>query len=97
MPSVSKHHRLAVASRAVAAILGGYVLTALATATIAVFLPLLPAEASLAATMLSFALYACIVLWVFATRSARRAWAGIALSALVLAALLWLHRMVVGI
>ena len=69
---------------------------ALATAALAVFLPMPLAEATITATMLSIAIYACIVLWVFATRSAWRAWAGIALPALVLYALLWLRQLLVG-
>lgn len=96
MPPLSNSYRLAVASRALAAIVGGYALTALTTAALAVFLPMPRAEATLTATMLSFAIYGGIVLGVFATRTAWRAWAGIALPALVLWVLLWLQQLVAG-
>lgn len=96
MSSLSNSYRLAVASRALAAIVGGYVLTALGTAALAVFLLMPRAEATLTATMLSFAIYACIVLWAFAIRTAWRAWAGIVLTALALNALLWLQQVLAG-
>ncbi|THU05115.1 DUF3649 domain-containing protein [Lampropedia puyangensis] len=84
-------YRWAVASRALAAIGGGYVLSALAAACLALCLPYMGmsrTESVMASTMLSFILYAIAILWVFACRNARRAWLGIALPALVLAMLL---------
>jgi hypothetical protein len=78
-----------VASRILAAAIGGYMLTALAIATLAVYLPLEPAEASLTATMLSFAIYAGIVLWVFATHSAWRVWLCMAAAMAILKVLFW--------
>lgn len=86
-------YRLAVASRAVAAIVGGYVLTALATFALAIFLPLARAEASMTATLLSFVIYTCAVIWVFATRTAWRAWAGIVVPAVLLGALIGFQRL----
>ncbi|CDG81722.1 putative membrane protein [Janthinobacterium agaricidamnosum NBRC 102515 = DSM 9628] len=81
--------RLAVASRALAAICGGYLLAALVTALMAAGLPLARAEAAPSATLLSFTIYACAVLWVFAARSAWRAWLGLLTPSLVIAALLY--------
>ncbi len=78
------HYRLGVASRAIAAILGGYVVTALATALLAVILPMVRIDAVLTATLLSFTVYTCAVLWVFAARSAFHAWIGIVLPAAIL-------------
>lgn len=84
-------HRLGVGARAAAAILGGYALAAAATAFLAQLLPLLPllhlsrADAVMASTLFSFTVYACAVLWVFAARSAARAWAGLLLPAAMLA------------
>ncbi|WP_050479166.1 DUF3649 domain-containing protein [Herbaspirillum rhizosphaerae] len=72
-------YRFAVASRAVAAIAGGYALAATAAALLAVALPMAPAEAVIAATLTSFIVFCCAVLWVFAARTAWRAWAGIVL------------------
>lgn len=93
MASLTASYRLAVASRALAAIVGGYALTALAITALAIFLPLSRAEASLTATLLSFLIYTCIVIWVFATRSATRAWIGIVAPMVVLGALVWLQRL----
>ncbi|MBB1629563.1 DUF3649 domain-containing protein [Cupriavidus sp. UME77] len=86
--SQTGRYRLGVASRVVAAIGGGYVLAAVATGLLAVVMPMPPAEAVMTATLLSFSLYACAVLWVFAAGSAWRAWAGVAVPAVVLGVLL---------
>ncbi len=80
-------YRLAVASRTVAAIGGGYALASAAAACLAVWLPLPRVDAVVAAQMLSFVVYACAVIWVFATYSAWRAWAGVMAPALLLAGL----------
>jgi hypothetical protein len=85
-------YRLGVASRAIAAILGGYVVTALSTALLAVILPMVRIDAVLTATLLSFAVYTCAVLWVFAAGSAFRAWIGIVLPAALLGLGLLAHR-----
>ncbi len=66
-----------------AALLGGY---ALATAS-GIFLGgALPARgaAALAGNLVSFAVYAAAVIWVFAVRNSRRAWLGLLAPALVL-------------
>ncbi|WMD23731.1 DUF3649 domain-containing protein [Achromobacter seleniivolatilans] len=80
-------YRLAVFSRVAAAILGGYALASAAAACLAVWLPMGRADAVTTAQMLSFVIYACGVIWVFATRNAWRAWAGILLPSVVLGAL----------
>ncbi len=77
-------YRLGVASRAVAAIIGGYALAAAATAFMALTLPMARADAVLTATLLSFTVYVCAVIWVFAARDALRAWLGIGVPALLL-------------
>jgi len=86
-------YRLAVASRAAAAIFGGYALASALAACLAVWLPGPRTEAVLAATMLAFLAHACVALWVFATRSAVRAWAGVAGVTAVLAGLYMLARL----
>ncbi len=73
-----KAGRWNVAARALAAIPANYLLTALATACLARALPLPPAEASIAATLFSFALFAIVVLVAFAIRSVKRLWLGMA-------------------
>jgi len=84
------HYRLAVFSRALAAVGGGYVISTLSTMVLARLLPMAPADAVMTATMLSFAIFTCAVIWVFAARSAARSWLGLALPALLLALLAWL-------
>ncbi|PHV31854.1 hypothetical protein CSQ94_18565 [Janthinobacterium sp. BJB312] len=87
-------YRLGVASRSVAAIVGGYVLAALVTMLLSVSLPMARSEAVMTATLLSFAIYTCAVLWVFATRSALRAWLGLLMPAAVIATILqWMDAL----
>lgn len=83
-------YRLVVLSRTLAAIVGGYVVSSLSTMVLARLLPMAPADAVMTATMLSFAIFTCAVIWVFAARSAVRAWLGLALPSLLLALLAWL-------
>ncbi len=78
-------YRLAVASRAIAAIGGGYLLAAAVTTVLSLVLPLSRSEAVVTATLLSFLVYACAAIWVFAAASAWRAWIGIAIPTVVLA------------
>lgn len=66
-------------SRIIAAIVGGYGFTYAFTAALARVLPVNKVDALISATLLSFAVYTSAVLWAFACRSARRAWAGLAL------------------
>ncbi|MBD9434139.1 DUF3649 domain-containing protein [Achromobacter sp. ACM03] len=85
-------YRLAVFSRAAAAILGGYVLASAAAACLAIWLPMRRPDAVVTAQMLSFVFYACGVIWVFATRNAWRAWAGVLASAALLGGLFAIGR-----
>ena len=68
-----------VLSRTAAAVLGGYTLANLGGVALASAWPMARAEATMAALLLSFALYAAAVVWAFASRSAWRAWLGLAL------------------
>lgn len=78
---ISAGYRVAVASRALAAIVGGYALAAMATGCLSLALVhgagLPRAEAVLTATLLSFLWYGVAVVWVFAVDSAWRAWLGL--------------------
>ncbi|KAF1023393.1 MAG: hypothetical protein GAK30_00596 [Paracidovorax wautersii] len=80
---------LPLASRIVAAVLGGYGVAALVSVA-AVAWSASPVEGVMAGMLLSFLAYAAAVVWVFAARSATRAWAGLVTVALPLAALAWL-------
>ena len=77
-----------LASRIVAALFGGYALAAL-TSVAAVALPISRSEAVLTGMLASFAVYAVAVVWVFAVRSAWRAWAGLLAAALPLGVAAW--------
>ena len=79
---------LPLISRIVAAVGGGYALAAL-TSVAAVALPLAKTEAVLAGLLASFVVYTAAVIWVFAARSARRAWAGLLIAALPLLLAAW--------
>jgi hypothetical protein len=89
--SDSWRYRLAVASRALAAIGGGYALSAFASALLASLLPQSRVEATITATMLSLIIFCCAVLWVFAARNAWRAWTGIVVPTAVCALAMWLR------
>lgn len=95
---LSPRYRWAVASRAVAAIVGGYVLTWLFTAAVALLLrqwATARADAVLAATMISFLVYAVAAMAVFYARSPMRAWIGLLLASVppvFVLALLWSGR-----
>lgn len=84
-------YRLGVASRALAAIAGGYVLSALAATALAIAGPGSRGEAAIAGMLVSFGVYAGAVVWVFAVRSAWRAWLGLAAPAALLGAFVLLH------
>ena len=75
-------------SRIVAALFGGYVLAALFSVAV-LALPLSKPQAVLTGTLASFAIYAGAVIWVFAVRSALKAWAGLLIAAVPLVPLAW--------
>lgn len=74
----------ALCSRIVAALFGGYALAALSSVA-ALALPVSWPEAAFTGLMFSFWVYTVAVVWVFAVRSAQRAWLGLLVAALVLA------------
>lgn len=79
-----------ILSRAVAAILGGYLLASLVAACCALGLGGPRSEAVMTGMMLAFAVHAGAAIYVFSVRSAWRAWTGLALPTMVLGALFWL-------
>ncbi|WP_422084328.1 DUF3649 domain-containing protein [Variovorax sp.] len=90
--SSSLRYRLGVAARAIAAILGGYGVAALSSIVLALCLPfffgMARSEATMIGLLASFAVFALAVMWVFAARTALRAWSGLAIAAGSLGALL---------
>jgi len=77
--------------RILAALCGGYVLAALASVA-ALALPISKPQAVLTGMLASFGVYAGAVIWVFAVRTAGRAWAGLLAAAAPLALVAWMVR-----
>lgn len=81
---------LAMVLRIALATVGGYLLTSLMTVALALLWPLPKGQAVMAATMLSFLVYAALIMWVFHEPSLRRILAILTLACVLLAAALWL-------
>jgi phosphate/sulfate permease len=79
---------LPLISRIVAAVGGGYVLAALLSVAV-LGLPVSRPQAVIGGMLGSFAVYAGAVVWVFAVRSATRAWVGLIVAALPLLPFAW--------
>ncbi|MBK5397558.1 DUF3649 domain-containing protein [Pseudomonas sp. TH39(2020)] len=84
--SLPDSYRLAVTSRVLAAVLGGYLVAALASVSLTMWLPMARGEAVVTGMMTSFLAYLVAVLWCFACRSAWQAWFGLIVPSVVLAA-----------
>ena len=80
-------YSLAVTSRVLAAVVGGYVVAALASVSLSLWLPMARAEAVVTGMMTSFLAYLVAVLWCFACRSAWQAWLGMLVPSVVLGAI----------
>lgn len=75
-------------SRIVAALFGGYALAALSSVAV-LALPMSKVQAVIAGQLASFLVYAGAVIWVFAVRSASKAWTGLIVVALPLGLAAW--------
>lgn len=75
-------------SRIVAALFGGYALAALSSVAV-LALPMDKVQAVIAGTLASFLVYAGAVIWVFAVRSALKAWIGLIAAAVPLGLAAW--------
>lgn len=75
-------YRLEVLSRVIAASVGGYVLCNLANLALSIILPVPQYQGLLFAMMISFVFYTLAIIWVFAVRTATKAWLGLAIAAL---------------
>jgi hypothetical protein len=84
----SAYRHRGLISRLIAAIFGGYFFAALASVAV-LALPMNKGQAVLTGMLVSFAIYAAAVIWVFAARSAGRAWAGLLVVSLPLAIAAW--------
>ena len=75
-------------SRIVAALFGGYALAALSSVAV-LALPMSKPQAVLTGMLASFLIYAAAVIWVFAVRSALKAWLGLIIVAVPLSLAAW--------
>ncbi|BBH48012.1 DUF3649 domain-containing protein [Pseudomonas sp. KU43P] len=80
-------YRLAVTSRSLAALLGGYLLASMASVCISLLAPMPRVDAAMTGMLLSFVFYLLAFIWCFACRSAGRAWFGVLLPSLLIGAL----------
>ncbi|MBN2991679.1 DUF3649 domain-containing protein [Pseudomonas cedrina subsp. fulgida] len=94
--SLPVSYRLAVTSRVLAAVIGGYLMASLASICLALWMPTSRADAVITGMMSSFVFYLLAVLWCFACRSAVRAWFGVMLPSAAFATLaglgFWMAR-----
>jgi hypothetical protein len=82
---VDAAYRWSVLSRCVAAALGGYALVTLLQLALTAVLPMDQYKALLFSSQTGYLYYTGIIIWCFATRTAKRAWLGIGGVALPLA------------
>ena len=75
-------------SRIAAALFGGYALAALGSVAV-LALPISKPQAVITGTLASFAIYTGAAIWVFAVRSAWKAWAGLIVVAAPLLLAAW--------
>lgn len=86
--SLPIHYRLQVASRMLAA-LACYGLTSLIGIFLALLWPIPQAQAVLASIMVSFAIYALLILWVFTVKSLRTVWLTLVIGSALFGLLVW--------
>lgn len=79
------HSRRDILLRTLAAAIGGYGFASACTVLLSAVLPLPRAEAVLAATLCSFALYAAAAIWSFSAPTLSRVWLGLALPSIMFA------------
>ncbi len=84
----TSRYRLNVASRVMAAVVGGYALVAAIQLLLTLISPVAPA--GMGARLVIYAIHIAILMWVFHTRSVTRAWAWLILWTLVVYAASWM-------
>jgi hypothetical protein len=77
MKNLNSKSGLQVFSRTVAAVVGGYVLSNLLAILTSYILPMSISDSVLLSLQLSFLFYSVVVIWVFSTKTASKAWLGL--------------------
>ncbi|PCJ31311.1 MAG: hypothetical protein COA90_06585 [Gammaproteobacteria bacterium] len=83
---------LALASRVIAAILGGYILSNLIAIIMSYLIPGPLSNGVITGMLASFAIYTLLILWVFTARTTLHVWIGITLPSLLCAA--WVYFLI---
>jgi hypothetical protein len=83
-PVVDAAYRWSIASRFVAGAFGGYVIVSLLHVAFMALLPIDMHEALLFSSQTGYLYWTGILIWCFTTRTAKRAWLGLAIVALPL-------------
>ena len=77
MRNIKSQIGLSVLSRTIAAIIGGYVLSNLLAVLTSYLLPMQTADSVLLSLQLSFLFYSIVIIFVFSTKTAGKAWLGL--------------------
>ncbi len=85
--NIDNRYRWQIALRVLIAIPGGYALANITAILFSYLLPMPKSDAVMTGILLSFAIYTGAIMWVFAVRSAHKAWLGLVAPSLVLGAL----------
>jgi hypothetical protein len=83
---IDNRYRRQIALRVIVAIIGGYALANIIAILLSYLLPIPKSDAVMTGILLSFAIYAGAIMWVFAVRSVRKACVGLLAPSLVLGA-----------
>jgi hypothetical protein len=83
MSNVSSQTALAVFSRLLAAIIGGYLFSNLFSIALSYLLPMPTVDSVLLSLQLSFLFYGAAIIWVFSAKTATRAWLGLLIFCLI--------------
>ena len=89
-PENGARYRWAVAARVLLAAVGGYILSSLLLIILATLWPLPQAQALAAATLLSFLIYALIIIWVFSAKHLGKLCLNFGAATLITAAVVYL-------
>ena len=85
MRNIKSQMGLSVLSRTIAAIIGGYVLSNLLAVLISYLLPMQTADSVLLSLQLSFLFYSIVIIFVFSTKTAGKAWLGLLIACAITA------------
>lgn len=85
-------YRWMVFFRVIAGFIGGYILTAYITMLLAEILPMSRADAVVLSSLLSYLWFCMAIIWVFAVKSALKAWLGMLVAIALFASLYYAYK-----